>query len=94
MVAGRPGAKEVAGKLHPDWQAERELSLVIFFFKPKAHSQGHISSIKTTPNPTRLYLLILLMQSKSSTPWWLSIQIYEPMEAILIQTTTETLKAS
>ena len=38
--------------------------------------------------PTRPHLLILLILSKSSTPWWLSIHIYYPMGGNLIQTTT------
>jgi len=33
------------------------------------------------------YILSLLILSSSVHPWWLSIQIYEPMEAILIQIT-------
>ena len=43
--------------------------------------------------PARPYLLILVILSNSSTSWWPSIHIYEPMRTIFIQTTTPTLSA-
>lgn len=52
------------------------------FRNPISHLQLHFFH-KTTPTPTRPRLLIL---SNSATPWRLSIQIYEPMWVILIQT--------
>jgi hypothetical protein len=39
---------------------------------------------RDTPPSTRPYLLLL---SDNTVPWWLSIQVYEPMGATLIQTT-------
>jgi len=53
----------------------------------KAYPQWHTSSDKATPTPPTPYLPIL---SNSSTPWWLSIQIYEPMGDILIHTTADS----
>lgn len=32
-----------------------------------------------TPPPTRLYLLIFLILPNSATPWWLSVQVCEPI---------------
>lgn len=40
--------------------------------------------------PKGVHLLILLILSNISTPWWLRIQVYDPLEVILSQTTTHT----
>lgn len=50
--------------------------------------QWHTSANKATSTPRRPHLLILLIISLSSTPWYLSIQIYKPRRGVLIQTAT------
>ena len=51
-----------------------------------------IETSKPTPSDilpsTRPYLSIILILSNSVTPWWLCLQIYDPIGPILTQTTT------
>ena len=63
--------------------------------RERAHDWVHLAwafktSKPTTSDtllPTRQHLLTLLNLSNHSIPWWLHIQIYEPTEASLTETT-------
>ena len=67
-----------AGRHVAEEVAERSTSRLIGIWKKEMSHWAWLGLLK----PQRLYLLIL------PTPWWLSIQMYEPTGAILIQTIT------
>ena len=68
-------------------QRKTDSSLAWTFEISKPTLQWCTYSNKATPTPIRPHLLILLILSNSFTPWWLSIQIYKFIGAILIQPT-------
>lgn len=64
------------------WCSFEELNTYHIFLGNNMEIRGENSVIVSIQE--RLHLLIHLILSKSSTPRWLSVQIYEPKRVILI----------
>ena len=76
MTAGRHGTGEVAESFYPIHKQQTESGLGFWNLKP--HPQWHTSSNKAD----------ILTLPEQSANWEPNIQIYEPMGAIFMQTTT------
>lgn len=69
-------------EMHLELQAQRD--------RPIMSCETSKSKPSDTLFPVKAHLIILLILSNASIPFWLSLKIYEPMWAILIQSTTST----
>lgn len=81
-----------------NWGLAYNFTVLVCYHYNKEHDSRHgmndageavdSSTFCSMVTPTRPHLQILPILSRSSTLWWLSIQIYEFMGGILFQTTT------